>query len=243
MTEWGIYVAASYAISAIVLGAMILFAAKRLAQEKKRAKSLRNLALAREKPSQEKGLIQALPLAAAILILSLLALALQTALSDRPAPAPLAQDNVARLPYFTLPPIEDTDAPGFSSRDLAEKRPSKRLVNVWASWCAPCRAEHPILMRLAKRSDLQIFGIAYKDAPEDSRRFLKKYGNPYAKLGQDQQGEAILALGIAGVPETILIGKSGKILLHHRGPLTPKILQEQILPLIKTAPSDDPPSS
>ncbi len=238
MTEWTFYVGASYGISASILLAMLLFAWRRLAAQKKQARHLETLAREKkkkqekqEKRQSERGL-QSLPLAAALLALSALALALWGSLSEKPAPFSqnrLAAGRLAAAPALSLPAIDGISTPGFSDSDLLGQR---ALLNVWASWCAPCRAEHPLLMRLSRRRDLKLFGIAYKDAPEDSRRFLNRYGNPFWRLGQDQHGEAILALGVSGVPETLLLDEAGRILLHHRGPLTEAVVRDAVLPLL-----------
>ena len=93
------------------------------------------------------------------------------------------------------------------------------LVNVWASWCSPCRLEHPIILRLSRHKDLNIFGINYKDKKKNAISYLNKFGNPYKKIGLDLTGFLSVDLGFFGVPETILINKDEKILLKFVGPL------------------------
>lgn len=93
------------------------------------------------------------------------------------------------------------------------------LVNFFASWCAPCEVEHPVLMGL---KDVPIVGIAYKDAPENSRAFLSRMGDPYAARLVDRDGRAGVEFGVTGVPETYLVGPDGTILAKHTGPLTPE---------------------
>lgn len=95
------------------------------------------------------------------------------------------------------------------------------LVNFYASWCAPCRIEHPELMRLAE-AGVPVLGVAYKDDPEAARRFLNELGDPFAAVGLDRDGRYGLEIGIAGVPETFVIGTDGKIKALHRGPLDPE---------------------
>ena len=93
------------------------------------------------------------------------------------------------------------------------------IINVWASWCGPCRLEHPIILRLSKHKELSIFGINYKDKKKNATYFLDKFGNPYKKIGIDPTGSLLIDLGFFGVPETILINKDEKILLRYVGPL------------------------
>ncbi|MGC6454311.1 MAG: DsbE family thiol:disulfide interchange protein [Candidatus Puniceispirillaceae bacterium] len=107
------------------------------------------------------------------------------------------------------------------------------LVNVFASWCAPCRAEAPALAFLGERID--ILGIAYKDRPEDSLEFLKQYGDPFVAVGVDRDGDAGMAWGVYGVPETYLVGADGTILMRHAGPIDRRVLDEVILPAIGEA--------
>lgn len=106
------------------------------------------------------------------------------------------------------------------------------VVNVFASWCAPCRVEHPQLMALQAQG-VSILGIAYKDEPEDAARFLRGLGNPFEAAALDPQGRFALELGVAGaVPETFVIGADGRIRAVHRGPLTEDIIASDILPAL-----------
>jgi cytochrome c biogenesis protein CcmG/thiol:disulfide interchange protein DsbE len=106
------------------------------------------------------------------------------------------------------------------------------VVNVFASWCTPCRAEHPQLMAL-QASGVQILGVAYKDRPEASAAFLSGLGDPFTVVGQDPEGRFALELGIIGVPETFVIGADGAIRAVHRGPLTAEVLEETIRPALE----------
>ncbi len=105
------------------------------------------------------------------------------------------------------------------------------LINVFASWCTPCRAEHPQLLALQQRG-VEVLGVAYKDDPSDSAAFLRELGNPYAAVGVDREGRFGLDLGIAGVPETFVIGADGTIKAVHRGPLTQEVINTIILPAL-----------
>ena len=107
------------------------------------------------------------------------------------------------------------------------------LVNVWASWCIPCREEHSLLMQLSRDHGIQILGINYKDSRKNARKFIAKYKNPFTVIVSDPGGEKGIEWGIYGVPESFLVGKEGKIIFKHVGPLTPDVLENQLLPLIE----------
>ncbi len=140
-------------------------------------------------------------------------------------------------PEFALPPLEGmtangTPIPGLARADLEGHL---TLVNIVASWCGPCRAEHPLLMDLAKDARIRVVAINYKDQPENARRFLGRAGNPFAAIGADPAGRASIDWGVSGVPETFLVGKDGTILLKHIGPLTPDAVRDRLMPAIETA--------
>jgi cytochrome c biogenesis protein CcmG/thiol:disulfide interchange protein DsbE len=139
---------------------------------------------------------------------------LPSALIDKPAPD------------FSLPPLGD--GPGLATADL---RGRVTLVNFFASWCAPCRSEHPVLMRIGKA--VPLVGIAYKDKPEESRRFLAELGDPYTRVAVDREGRTAIDFGVYGVPETYVVDASGTIRLRHVGPVTQKAWDEEIAPLIR----------
>jgi cytochrome c biogenesis protein CcmG/thiol:disulfide interchange protein DsbE len=138
-----------------------------------------------------------------------------SALIGRPAPA------------LALPALEGLQQngkpiPGFGAADLASGRAT--IVNVFASWCAPCRVEHPLLTAMAesepvKQGRVAILGMNYKDEAENARRFLGALGNPYSAVGVDRGGRAAIEWGVYGVPETFVIGPDGRILEKHVGPL------------------------
>ena len=106
------------------------------------------------------------------------------------------------------------------------------LINVFGSWCTPCRAEHPLLMELKQRGVI-IVGVDYKDAPQNGAAFLERFGNPFAEVGLDPEGRFGLDLGISGVPETFVIGPDGRIRAVHREPLTPEVIEREILPALE----------
>ena len=127
------------------------------------------------------------------------------------------------VPDFTLAPVEGLGAPGLSATALRQGKVS--VVNVWASWCAPCRIEHPLLMEIAKRQDIVLVGINYKDAPENAVRFLGTLGQPFAAVGADRDGRAAVDWGVYGVPETFVVDGEGIIRYKHIGPLTPEAIE------------------
>ncbi|MCA3507155.1 MAG: DsbE family thiol:disulfide interchange protein [Rhodobacter sp.] len=118
--------------------------------------------------------------------------------------------------------------------DAMLREPGVKLVNFWASWCAPCRAEHPVLKALAAEG-VTILGVNHKDKPEAALQFLEELGNPYAAIGADDSGRMGLDWGLYGVPETFVIDGTGKVILRHAGPITASILQERIRPALVAA--------
>jgi cytochrome c biogenesis protein CcmG/thiol:disulfide interchange protein DsbE len=140
------------------------------------------------------------------------------------------------VPDFTLPPVDgllEKEAPvsGFTASDLKTGTPT--IVNVFASWCVPCHEEHPVLMELAKQPGIRLYGINYKDDPASARRFLGRFGNPFAHVGADSNGRVAIDFGVYGVPETYVIGGDGKIAYRHVGPLTEDVIKERLLPLLQ----------
>lgn len=134
-----------------------------------------------------------------------------------------------QLPEFALPPIDD-EAPGFSSSDLAGQ---VALVNVFASWCPPCREEHEVLLDLAG-GGVPLYGLNYKDAPAAARRWLDTLGNPYLRTGADRDGRVAQSLELRGLPQTLVVDASGRIAYVHVGAMTGTDVREIILPLIAT---------
>lgn len=107
------------------------------------------------------------------------------------------------------------------------------MLNIFASWCKPCEAEHPVLSDLVYKHNIPLYGIALKDDEADLKAFLKRLGNPYHDIGMDNAGLMLSGLGIGGVPATLVIDSNLKIHMIHEGPVTEQIAQEKILPLIK----------
>ena len=118
--------------------------------------------------------------------------------------------------------------------DAMLREPGVKLVNFWASWCAPCRAEHPVLKTL-QAEGVTILGVNFKDKPEAALQFLDDLGNPYAAIGADVSGRMGLDWGLYGVPETFVIDGTGKVILRHAGPITASILEDRIRPALAEA--------
>lgn len=152
---------------------------------------------------------------------------LPSALLGRPAP-PLELAALEGL-------VRDGGAavPGLTGEMLRSGRVS--VVNFWASWCAPCVDEHPILVRLAAQTGVPLYGVNYKDLAANARRFLGRYGNPFAAVGVDANGRAAVDWGVTGMPETFIVDGRGVIVYKHVGPITPAALEAQIIPAIAAA--------
>ena len=136
-------------------------------------------------------------------------------------------------PAFALPALEGVGRPGLSDAEL--KTGKVTVVNVFASWCVPCHDEHPFLMELAKDTRIRIAGINQKDQPDNARRFLGRNGNPYHLIGVDPSGRTAIDWGVYGVPETFVVGRDGRILFKHVGPITQANLDRVIRPEIEKA--------
>ena len=135
------------------------------------------------------------------------------------------------VPEFDLAGLRE-GAPGLSAADL--KAPGVKLVNIWASWCAPCRAEHPQLMALAD-TGVPLHGINYKDEPGAATAFLDELGDPYDLIGADKTGRTGIDFGVYGVPETFVIDGEGRIVYRHVGPIMARDIERYIAPAIEEA--------
>ncbi len=127
---------------------------------------------------------------------------------------------------------DGTPLPGIAPADF---KGAVTLVNVWASWCVPCHDEAPLLHTLAEDSRIRVVGINYKDQPDNARRFLGRYGNPFVAAGADGNGRASMDWGVYGVPETFLVGRDGKIAYKLIGPITAANLERVLKPEIEKA--------
>jgi cytochrome c biogenesis protein CcmG/thiol:disulfide interchange protein DsbE len=131
--------------------------------------------------------------------------------------------------------------PGFTSADLA--RGKVTVVNFWASWCTECIVEHPLLKDLSARAGVDIYGVNYKDQTAAARRYLGRYGNPYAAVGVDGSGRNAIEWGVYGMPETFVIDGAGKIAFKHVGPISAESIEKSLIPAIEKARAEKAPSS
>lgn len=136
------------------------------------------------------------------------------------------------VPALNLSPVETIDTPFLNSDVIGAS--DVLVVNVWASWCAPCRIEHLQIQALSKQDGVTVAGINYKDEPDNAARFLRELGNPYHFIGADRLGLVSVEFGVYGVPETFLIDRAGIIRAKYIGEITPDILHEDVLPMIET---------
>ncbi len=171
---------------------------------------------------ERRHLAIAIPLLVFIALVVLLAIGLTR--NPREVPSPLIGKPV---PVFSLPPVLGRTL-GLSDKDLNGE---VSVVNVFASWCVPCRQEHPLIQRLAR--EIPVHGLNYKDRPEDAARWLDELGDPYTRTGADLDGRVGIDWGVYGVPETFVIDRHGRIAYKQIGPITPQVLEEKILPLIR----------
>ncbi len=137
------------------------------------------------------------------------------------------------VPAFDLPPITGASTPGLKDAEL--KQGKVTVVNVWASWCVPCREEYPLLTELAKRTDIVLVGIDNKDEAANANRFLQALGNPFTAIGADISGRASIDWGVYGVPETFIVDGKGVIRHKHVGPLTAQNLNGDFIKEIEKA--------
>ena len=172
-----------------------------------------------------RKLVYLLPLAGFFALATYFALALAPGRDPQALPSALIDK---KLPDFSLPELAGS---GTITPDTL--RGQVTVINYFASWCAPCRIEHPLLMRLANREKLALTGIAYKDRPEDAQRFLAQLGDPYARIAADRSGRTGLDFGVYGVPETYVVDRTGRIRKRFVGPLTAEAIDRELLPLVR----------
>ncbi|CUX32199.1 MULTISPECIES: DsbE family thiol:disulfide interchange protein [Agrobacterium] len=137
-----------------------------------------------------------------------------------------------KAPSLSLPPLEGSTLPALTDAAIKGKL---TLVNVFASWCIPCRQEHPLLQELSKDNRITVVGINYKDKPDNALRFLGELGNPFAAIGIDPNGKAAIDWGVYGIPESYLVGADGTILYKKVGPFDARSIERDLLPAIAAA--------
>lgn len=174
-------------------------------------------------PMRRRNVLVFLPLALA----AMLAVVLAWGLTRDPSTLPSTLIGKP-VPDFALPPVKGRTL-GLSSADLMG---DVSLVNVFASWCVACRAEHPLFMKLAAQGTVPLHGLNYKDQPDDAAKWLDSLGDPYTRTGADISGRVAIDWGVYGVPETFVIGADGRVAYKHIGPVSEEALTGTILPLV-----------
>jgi cytochrome c biogenesis protein CcmG/thiol:disulfide interchange protein DsbE len=173
-----------------------------------------------------------------VAIFAALAVAFAIALySGDPSKLPSALVGKA-VPQTTFPPVEGLAAsgkpvPGFTTADLARGKPT--VVNFWASWCAPCVEEYPLLDEIKSTAGVDIYGVNYKDSAAAARRFVGRFGNPFTAVGTDATGRSAIDWGVYGMPETFVVDGNGVAVFKHVGPITEESLKSKLLPAIEKA--------
>ena len=172
-------------------------------------------------------LLFALPLIALVALVAVFAFSIdrdpglvRSVLIDKPAPT------------FAMAEVPELGVPGFDTSSLVG---DVTVVNVFASWCIPCRDEHPLLVALKEGTGVRLFGINQADAPENARAFLAELGNPYDAVGADRDRRVSIDWGVYGVPETFVVDAQGIITFKHVGPLTAEAVEAELLPAIEAA--------
>ncbi|MDW9842088.1 DsbE family thiol:disulfide interchange protein [Sinorhizobium meliloti WSM1022] len=194
-----------------------------------------------ETPQDERrpGALRYLMAALPLLIFAVLALIFWSQLNSGRDVSEIPSALIGtKAPMLAMPPLEGAATPPgepMPALDDAAVKGKLTLVNVWASWCVPCRQEHPIILELSKDPRLNVVGINYKDRNENALRFLGELGNPFSAIGVDPNGKAAIDWGVYGIPESFLVAADGTILYKRAGPFDEKSLREGLMPAIEKA--------
>lgn len=194
-----------------------------------------------ETPQDERrpGALRYLMAALPLLIFAVLALIFWSQLNSGRDVSEIPSALIGtKAPMLAMPPLEGAATPSgepMPALDDTAVKGKLTLVNVWASWCVPCRQEHPIILELSKDPRLTVVGINYKDRNENALRFLGELGNPFSAIGVDPNGKAAIDWGVYGIPESYLVDASGTIVYKRVGPFDEKSLKEGLFPAIEKA--------
>jgi cytochrome c biogenesis protein CcmG/thiol:disulfide interchange protein DsbE len=174
------------------------------------------------------------PLAIFAILAGIFAFALKSGDPSK-LPSALIGKPVPNIALAGVEGLSDGTRPigGFAGADLAAGQVS--VVNFWASWCVPCVQEHPVLVALKEKTGVRLYGVNYKDQAAAARRFLGRYGNPFAAVGVDGDGRAAIEWGVYGMPETFVVDGKGRIAYKHVGPIGAEALESRIIPAIRAA--------
>ena len=138
-----------------------------------------------------------------------------------------------KVPNFALTALEGSSKPTFTSESAKDNKLT--LINVWASWCGPCRAEHPFVEALSQNENLTVYGLNYKDSDKNAIAFLEELGDPYDAIGTDHSGRVGIDFGVYGVPETFVVNREGTIVHKFIGPINASRLKDELIPAIERA--------
>lgn len=163
-----------------------------------------------------------------LLIFGVLGVAFAVGLTMNPRELPSTLIG-KEAPQFDLPPVKGREL-GLKTEDL---KGQVSIVNVFASWCTECRREHPLFMRISREGTVPLFGLNYKDQPDDAANWLDTLGDPYTRTGADLNGRVAIDWGVYGVPETFIVDSDGRIVHKHIGATTEEVWQNEMLPIIK----------
>ncbi len=171
-----------------------------------------------------------------LVIFAALAVALYVGLGLKPRDIPSALIDKP-VPAFDLPAVKGR-ALGLKTADLNNGEVA--LVNIFASWCGPCRVEHPLWMDIQAVGEVPLHGINYKDDPDNAEKWLDRFGDPYTRTGADRNGRVGIDWGVYGVPETFVVDRQGRIRYKHVGVMRREVLDQQILPLVRKLQAQKP---
>ncbi len=190
------------------------------------------IAAGEQRPPRSRALLW--PLAIFVVMAGLFAFALRSGDPSR-LPSALIGKPAPAISLTALDGLTDggQPVPGFATTDLGKGEVT--VVNFWASWCAPCVDEHPMLMALKAATDVKLYGVNYKDQGATARRFLGRYGNPFTGVGVDANGRAAIEWGVTGMPETFIVNGKGEIVYKHVGPISAQALETKIIPAVQAA--------